>query len=84
MVASLRQSKGRHKRQQQTKQAKGMTNRNTSNSTNNYKEEGAKALSSMMRILAKDGKFIINADKVEVRIVVTDKFYFADTTNTTK
>jgi hypothetical protein len=84
MVASLRQSKGKYKRQQQTKQAKGMTNRNTSNSTNNYREEGAKALSSMMRILAKDGKFIINADKVEVRIVVADKFYFADTTNTTK
>lgn len=61
-----------------------MTNRNTSNSTNNYREERAKALSSMMRILAKDGKFIINADKVEVRIVVADKFYFADTTNTTK
>lgn len=61
-----------------------MTNRNTSNNTNNYKEEGAKALSSMLRILAKDGKFIINADKIEVRIVVADKFYFADTTNTTK
>ncbi len=62
-----------------------MTNRNTSsNNTNNFKEEGAKALSSMMRMLAKDGKFIISADKVEVRIVVADKFYFADTTNTTK
>lgn len=61
-----------------------MTNRNTSNNTNNYKEEGAKALSSMLRILAKDGKFIISADKVEVRIVIADKFYFADTTNTTK
>ena len=62
-----------------------MTNRNTSsNNTNNSKEEGAKALSSMLRILAKDGKFIINAEKIDVRMVVTDKFYFADTTNTTK
>lgn len=58
-----------------------MTNRNTSsNNTNSSKEEGAKALASMMRTLAKEGKFIINADKIEVRIVVTDKFYFADTT----
>lgn len=58
-----------------------MTNRNTSsNNINNSKEEGAKALASMMRTLAKEGKFIINADKIEVRIVVTDQFYFADTT----
>lgn len=59
-----------------------MTNRNTSrsNNPNNSKEEGAKALASMMRTLAKEGKFIINADKIEVRIVITDQFYFADTT----
>lgn len=58
-----------------------MTNRNiSSNNTNNSKEEGAKALASMMRTLAKEGKLIINADKIEVRIVVTDQFYFADTT----
>ncbi len=58
-----------------------MTNRNTSNNnTNNSKEEGTKALASMMRTLAKEGKLIINADKIEVRIVVTDQFYFADTT----
>lgn len=63
-----------------------MTNRNTSNNnnTNNSKEEGAKALASMMRTLAKEGKFVISADKIDIRIVVTDKFYFADTTNTTK
>lgn len=61
-----------------------MTNRNTSNNTNNYKEEGAKALASMLRTLAKEGKLVISVEKIDIRIVVTDKFYFADTTNTTK
>ena len=39
-----------------------MTNRNTSsNNTNNSKEEGAKALSSVLRTLAKEGKLVISA-----------------------
>lgn len=60
-----------------------MTNRNTSsNNTNNSKEEGAKALSSVLRTLAKEGKLVISAEKIDIRIVVTDKFYFADTTPT--
>lgn len=59
-----------------------MTNRNTSNNNNvnNSKEEGAKALASVLRTLAKEGKLVISAEKIDIRIVVTDKFYFADTT----